>query len=268
MEFSLQNQRSFLLIVGVALILIHGLFPTFFVVDVITIAIYVILSIPFLAQYLKKAKVYGAEFEFRDEIKATEKLVDLSIQNAKESATIKPRVQAPPFTVFDLSSVNDMVATDHVLALAALRIEIEKKLRVAAIQLGFSSRKPVSTIALLQFLTRKEVLRNEQIEAIRQIQKLCNLAVHGYEVSKDDAEQIIELAEKLNESFSIGYSINFNPNPDYEEQGLMCPWQHCIEQTPLRPENSETSCPIFGHDCPGGIEQVKVCQKMNDDSDK
>ena len=267
MELSLQNQGYFLLIVGVALILIHGLVPTFFVVDSITIALYVILAIPFLAQFLKKAKVYGAELEFRDQIQATEKLVDLSIQKAKESETQKQFEHAPPFSVFDLSSVNELASTDHVLALAALRIEIEKKLRFAAIQLGFYSRKPASTMTLLQFLTQKEVLHTEQVEAIRQIQKLCNQAVHVYEVSQDDAEQIIELAEKLNESFSIGYSINFNPNPEYQEQGLVCPWEHCIEQSPLHPDNSESVCPIFDHDCPGGVEQAKVCQKMDAKSD-
>ena len=64
-------------------------------------------------------------------------------------------------------------------------------------------------------------------------------------------------------SVFVGYSEDFTPNEWWEEQGLLCEWEHCIEK---RPANTgyykRDSCPIFGHLCPSGAEQVKRCKKI------
>ncbi len=109
MGLSLQNREYILLTIGICLIIIHGLWPTLFIVDIITIALLIIIAIPYLAHFLKKAKVYGAELEFKDEILATGKLVDLSIQKAKETESEKATDQPQPFAVFDLNSVNNLI---------------------------------------------------------------------------------------------------------------------------------------------------------------
>ena len=59
------NQWAIITIVGIALIIVHGLWSNIFIVDYLTLIILLILSIPSLAPFLKKAKVLGAEFEFR-----------------------------------------------------------------------------------------------------------------------------------------------------------------------------------------------------------
>jgi len=56
-----------------------------------------------------------------------------------------------------------------------------------------------------------------------------------------------------------GYSRCFEPNPHWKEQGGVCMYEHCIENMPLL-INGENSCPIFGHDCPGGKLQVSKCK--------
>lgn len=58
-----------------------------------------------------------------------------------------------------------------------------------------------------------------------------------------------------------GYSRCFEPNPKWEEQGGICKFEHCIENMELTEETTEKSCPIFGHNCPGGEEQVIECNK-------
>ncbi len=58
-----------------------------------------------------------------------------------------------------------------------------------------------------------------------------------------------------------GWSFNWSENPDYDEQGLPCPYAHCIRnRPPLSPETPE-GCPVFGYSCPGQREQVTWCRE-------
>ena len=59
----------------------------------------------------------------------------------------------------------------------------------------------------------------------------------------------------------MGYIEVFEPNYSYALQGLICPWEHCIEYYPL--ERGEKSCPIFGHDCPDGSKQAATCRRAS-----
>jgi len=253
-----------IVIIGIMLIVVHGFWSDIFKVDGVTILILFILAIPFVAQYLKKAKFPGAEFEFREEIRETQKLVQLSVEQA-EKAQSAGEAKILPFETFKLSSVRELLDSDSVLALAALRIEIEKKLRTAADFLGFPMRNKLSIFKLSEAVYRKGLLSFEQITALRKIINMCDKAIHGSLISRDEAREIFDLAEELNKTFSIGYSIDFSPNPDYARHGLICEWEHCIEQMPITAETTESSCPVFGHNCPGGVERVSKCDKTIDD---
>ncbi len=68
----------------------------------------------------------------------------------------------------------------------------------------------------------------------------------------------IESGECTIEDLPTGYIPDFSPRADFAEHGLSCPYEHCIELMPL--EGGEISCPVFGHDCPGGPSQVQVCR--------
>ena len=94
---------------------------------------------------------------------------------------------------------------------------------------------------------------------------MCNSAVHGAIVTADQAKEIINLTEQLNQSFSNGYSIDISENNEFEEQGLLCEWEHCIELMPLEREQTKYSCPVFGHNCPGSEEKVSICNKNIND---
>jgi tetratricopeptide (TPR) repeat protein len=65
------------------------------------------------------------------------------------------------------------------------------------------------------------------------------------------------------------YSFNTSPNPNWEEQGGKCMYQHCIKTMPYRNGDGEGICPWFGHDCPGGEEEIQRCdlalQAMEED---
>jgi hypothetical protein len=245
-------------IAGIVLIVVHGFWNDLFVVGYLTIIILLILSIPFLSHFLKRAKVAGAEFEFRDEIENTKKIVKQSVEKSKSKNNGKSKPL--PFETFNLHTVRRLLESDPILALASLRIEIEKKLRLATKFFKLPSKKN-SLSQIIDSLMEREILSSEQISALRKIIEMCNKAIHGYEISKDEVREIVDLTEELNKSFSIGYSISFYPNDNFEKQGLVCPWEHCIEFMPLLMRQTSASCPIFGHNCPGGTDQVSVCKK-------
>ncbi|MCK4735078.1 MAG: hypothetical protein KAT65_21680, partial [Methanophagales archaeon] len=200
-----------IVIIGIMLIVVHGFWSDVFKVDGVTILILFILSIPFVAQYLRKAKFPGAEFEFKEEIRETQKLVQLSVEQAEKDERAG-EAKILPFETFKLSAVRELLDSDSVLALAALRIEIEKKLRTAADFLDLPMRDRLSISKLIEAVSRKELLSFEQITALQKIINMCNKAIHGSLISREEAREIIDLAEELNKTFSIGYSIDFSPN--------------------------------------------------------
>ncbi len=250
--------RWLLFITGLALIIVRGFWSDIFVVDAFTIVILFILFIPFVAQYLRKAKFPGAEFEFKEEIHETEKLVQLSIEQAEklESTGEKKILQ---FETFKLSAIRELLDSDPILALAALRIEIERKLKLLVNSFDIPIHNERSISKLIEVIRKRELLSTEQVTALQKIVSMCNKAIHGSLISKMDARNIIDLTEELNRTFSIGYSLDFSQNLDYEKHGLLCEWEHCIEWMPLTEEQSELSCPVFDHNCPGGVEKVSWC---------
>ena len=243
--------------IGIALIVIHGFWNDVFLVDYFTVIILFILCIPFLSQFLKRAKVPGAEFEFREEIESTEKVVKQSVEKSKSKTDGK--IRPLPFETFNTRTVKMLLDSDPILALASLRIEIERKLRRAMKHFKLPDQK-ITLSKIIEDLMERGILHPEQVTALRKIIEMCNKAIHGYDITKDEAREIVYLTEELNTSFFVGYSINFYPNENYKEHNLACEWEHCIEFMPLTSRRTKASCPIFGHNCPGGAQKASKCK--------
>ena len=79
-----------------------------------------------------------------------------------------------------------------------------------------------------------------------------------------ELESMIEWKRKIEsgvctmEDLPIGYIPDFSPRAGFLQRGLSCPYEHCIELMPLK--YCEISCPVWGHDCPGGQSQLMVCR--------
>ncbi|MGD0280250.1 MAG: DUF4145 domain-containing protein [Smithella sp.] len=251
---------SFLLVC--AAVIVHGFFPNLFTLDATSAALLLLLAIPLIAPFLKQAKILGAELVFSDEIRKVEHLVEQSEAEAREKV-IEGEEAPNDFEDFSTSVAREMLEVDPNLALAAIRIEIERVLSAATEVL----LKP-SNLRRRGIRTYSELLENEgfitesQREALLQISNICNGAIHGAPVSVFEAEEVIELTERLNNSFPIGYSIRVYPNYCFQDQGLSCEYEHCIEHFPIQEENGGGSCPLFGHDCPGGAAQVAFCKNQ------
>jgi hypothetical protein len=245
-------------IVVITIVFIHGFWPTAFLLDKYSMGLLFLLAIPLLSPFLKKAKWFGAEFDFKADIKRVTRLVEKSEEKAKEISS-KQGKKAPEFKTLMTEAARQLLKSDPNLALAALRIEIERVITTAVTQID-ANFNPKSLRDSIHKLYQSQVLSEEQQDAFQTICNSANKAVHGADVSKAEAEEIIGLAERLNNSFSLGYSINFKPNKDHVKQGLTCAWEHCIELSPIQQERGELSCNVFGHDCPGGVKARKACK--------
>lgn len=78
---------------------------------------------------------------------------------------------------------------------------------------------------------------------------------------RDEDGNPIDTRDKANRFLGRkGWSFDAAENPDFEADGLPCPYAHCIRNQPaLSPETPE-GCPVFGYACPGHGEQVAWCR--------
>lgn len=253
------------------LVIVHGFWPGFFLVDAYTLGLLGVLLLLALRPLLKSANVAGvAGVEFREELEAAEESahqVEAKIeQQTDETPDTAPRLEEVHALFPVPGYLRELVRRDPNVALAGLRIELERALRLAyEVIVGREGeregrrRGAVPLTRIVTELARRGHLDDDQAGLAISIIRLGNRAAHGELVSPDEAELVFEWADTLNRSFAVGYSLNFAPNLDFEEQGLVCEYEHCIEHMPLRQERSPESCPVFGHDCPGGPRRVVTC---------
>ncbi|MCB2228534.1 MAG: hypothetical protein KQH53_17795 [Desulfarculaceae bacterium] len=276
------------IIIGICLLALRGLSFSWFTVDWVVVTIYFIFSIPFFARFLKKAKLPGTEFEFKDTIERTKKVlteseqsalkvrqgkqllnksgkecypIDINPDNSSGKSSLKKLEADGEYLsdqFFDLSSPRALAETDPVLALAALRIEIEKKFKLWSKDASEDTSK-YSLGKIISLYGKNDWMNSAQLKALQNITKMCNEAIHGAEVSYDIAIKIIDLTAEVNKTFCLGYSNDFTPLKNHQKYGIACPWEHCIENMPF--DRGEAECPIFGHVCPGGEGQASICSE-------
>lgn len=265
--------------VVVALIIVHGTIPEHFLVDSTTIALLVLLAaalalpfLPVVRRYISELNVMGTSIKFRDEVeKVAEKAKAVAARAAAEAGEHRspgdghrgPR-QRPPWPVFvDIGRVlYDLIEEDPKLAVAGLGIEVERAVRdlVRGVRADAPER-PIPLGRAISTLRQLNRIDAEEEGLLLHLLRLRNVAVHGGSIDKEDAYRFFSIVESLN-GLSLGYSLNLAPNEEWEAQGLACPFEHCIERMPLKTETWEGSCPLFGHDCPGGTEQANICKSM------
>ena len=249
---------SFLIIIS--LCLLSFFFPETYKFNNYTISVVFIIAIPLIAPFLKRAKFFGNEFDFKSEIKSLSLAVTQSEEVAQEKSPNNQN-QDLELEVIPTSTSESLLDSDPVLSLAALRIDVEKivgKLFKLKFQDLYSIKTPFTK--MIDLFVENRVIHHEQGKALITIYKLCSEAIHGAKMEKDDAVEVISLVKRLNSSFSIGYFINTNKNELYQEHELLCPWQHCVELFPVSSLENPDECHVFGHECPGGRNFAAGCE--------
>jgi hypothetical protein len=166
------------------LALAHLIWPSL-TIDGITLALVVIAIIPWLAPLFKSIKLPGGlEVEYKDLEETTERLESTGLL----PATLKAPTPTHAFLL--------VAHEDPNLALAGLRIEIEKRLIALTEKTGGMPRKR-GVGGYLFYLRDNGVLTQEQHSVLADMIGLLNSAVHGAEVRKDIAAWAMDVGPKL-----------------------------------------------------------------------
>jgi hypothetical protein len=182
----LKRLREVVSLGALFLALIHILLPHI-AIDAIALALIVIAILPWLAPLVKSLELPGGwKVEFQE------------LQKAASRAETAGLLAAEPPEAEVLFSFQTIANQDPVLALAGLRIEIEKRLlRLTDVYDLNGSRRPLGVGQLLRLLERAEVLTNEERWILADMVNLLNSAVHGADVDSRAAAWAIEVGPRL-----------------------------------------------------------------------
>jgi len=173
---------------ALALALAHLIWPTLGI-DAITLALVALAIVPWLAPLFKSLELPGGwKVEFRD----------LQRVEAKASeAGLLPRAEGTPAGAAVPEHVFLSVAQrDPNLALAGLRIELEKRVVHIAERHGIGTRMQ-GLGRLLQELERRGVLSEDEAAVLSEMVALLNEAVHGATVDPRATEWAMDVGPVL-----------------------------------------------------------------------
>lgn len=164
--------------------LIHLLFPML-AIDAITLTLLVIALLPWLAPIFKSLEFPGGwKVEFQDLQKVTVRAEQVGLLASQ------PGEPASDFTF------QRVLEVDPNLALAGLRIEIEKRLVTLAQKRGIEVRGR-GIGQLLRLLTHHRVIDAEASTVLADLTVLLNSAVHGASVDYRATEWAIDVGPRV-----------------------------------------------------------------------
>jgi hypothetical protein len=157
-----------------AIALVHIFWPNL-AIDAITLALIAIAIVPWLAPIFKSLEFPGGwKVEFKEQLQK-------AANRAEEAGILAPL----PINLTRESSPSQISYSDPNLALASLRIEIEKRIRTLAQKHGL----PLTDLSkMLQDLTSHNVFDKNAQSALHGLVDLLDHAVHGGTVDPESAE--------------------------------------------------------------------------------
>ena len=186
-----------LTVVILVLVVLHIVLPKL-AIDSITVTFLVILLIVWVLPWVKSFKIPGGtEIQMREVEKAQESLAKVDLPRRPQPPT-NLRATAIDGVELNKSSLRDqLLEEDPNLALASLRIEIEKHLRDLAAKKGIFVQNIVGVAQVTQVLRQQGTLDPKLDSSLSEIIALCNRAVHGAMVETEVARRTVALGEEL-----------------------------------------------------------------------
>ena len=170
-------------LVAVALAIGHVAYPEA-KIDAVTLTLLVIAVLPWLGTIFESVELPGGlKVEYKDLAKAE--------QEAEQAGLLAP--QKPPRETPAFASHAE---EDPNLALAGLRIEIEKRLRAIAEANGIQAERQ-SIGQLLRRLQGLDLLSQQEQAVLADIIGLLNSAVHGAAVDYNAARWAVDVGSRL-----------------------------------------------------------------------
>lgn len=152
--------------------------------DAVSLGLLALAVLPWLSPLIKSAELPGGvKIEFQDVAAAAQKVATGSRHDLRGI----DHVAEPSFVA--------IAEQDPSLALVALRIEIEKRLRQIAERSDLPPSRPLTQLS--RDLEAKQVLSHESMSGLRELVTLGNQAAHGVEVSRAAAFSAVEYGPKV-----------------------------------------------------------------------
>jgi hypothetical protein len=108
---------------------------------------------------------------------------------------------APSPSGLEISYYRQIAQNDPVLALAGLRIELETMLRNLAKGFGVSISPRDSAAMISRKLSANGAITISQAQLLNSVIDLSNAAVHGFRVTRDQADEVLDIAATLRDQY-------------------------------------------------------------------
>jgi hypothetical protein len=184
----LRRTQISITLVALVVAIVHVAFPNV-TMDAITVFLLVVALLPWLIPLVKSLEFPGGwKVEFQELEKAKSKAEKAGLLSSKKKETKIPSY-----------SFESILEKDPNLALAGLRIEIEKRL-VQIAKLNKIDATRASIGQLLRLLNQEQILTPEESGALADMSGLLNAAVHGANVDKRATDWAMEVGPKILQS--------------------------------------------------------------------
>jgi hypothetical protein len=152
------------------------------------------ISIEAIPDELKKGEL--AKTLIENEPKKEEHKYDVIPLNAVNNRMIEVGLRPSP-SGLDISYYNDLIEQDSRIALSALRIDLEIILNNLAKGFKIPIDRTLSANVTARLLLNSSAITKNQYELINSIVNVCNFAIHGGNINKEQARQVLALAPVL-----------------------------------------------------------------------
>jgi len=205
---NLENRKYAITICAIILLFLHIFWPNLGI-DITTIALLFIASLPFSGSLLKSLALSGVKnlelpggikIELTDTKAATDKVINVSLPPLKASgkATVSTTDtnQEKIASEDSISYIREVANTDPNLSLVAFRIEVEKRLRKLAENYQIKSHR-TSLGRLIREIQNSQIFPPELASGLMDLVALGNRAAHGVEVSKNAADWVLDVGSSI-----------------------------------------------------------------------
>jgi hypothetical protein len=170
---------------GVILAIIHLLFPSISI-DAVTLGLIILAVIPWLTPIFKSVELPGGwKIEFQEFQKTREKAINVGLLAPVETENDEIKYT---FQLIRKSDPN--------LALAALRLEIETRLRNIAENNRINIENQNANSIVQTFINEK-IFKKKEGQVILELLQLLNAVVHGAGVEPITAEWVNEIGPRI-----------------------------------------------------------------------
>jgi hypothetical protein len=161
-------------------------------IDSTTVGLLVLLMVLWLLPYVKSFKLPGGgEIQLRETLAKAEK--SLAMANIPAADSVRRMVDVDSASLIRTT----LLEQDPNLALAGLRIEIEKKLREIAKTRSFVVPQSAGVNTIVNLLRQRGTLDSELASALLDVVTVCNRAIHGARIHESTARQALTIGEKI-----------------------------------------------------------------------